>query len=361
MSALQQIFRQYGPAYLARYGEAMPMTHRKALQAMMACRDGSFGHHVYQCEGCGRLRALPCACGNRHCPNCQHHKAERWLHHQSEKLLPCHYFLITFTVPEPMRRFLREHQKIAYDALFDAGAGALKKLARDKRFLGADQIGFFGVLHTWGRQIQYHPHIHFVVAGGGLSAQRDRWLEARADLFVHVRPLAKIYRAKFRDAMQAAGLLEAIHPDLWKTDWNVHAKLVGSGRGALKYAAAYVYRVAIGNSRILDVRDDKVTFRYQEKETGRWRTATLEAMEFLRRFLQHTLPTGFMKLRHYGFLSPNAAVRLGQIRTMILAFYDVLREILDAEPAPQPRPVRCPHCRKPMVHAQFVPAAHNTG
>jgi hypothetical protein len=361
MSTLQGIFREYGPEYLRRHQESMPGTHRKALHAMMACRDGSFGHHLYHCEGCGRMQMLPCACGNRHCPNCQQHKSQRWLHRQTQRLLPCQYFLMTFTVPEALRRFLRSHQRIGYDALFDAAAGALKKLARDKRFVGADQIGFFGVLHTWGRQLQHHPHIHFLVAGGGLPRQRDRWLAAREDLFVHVAPLGRIYRAKFRDAMRAAGLTGAIDPAVWDLHWNVHAKAVGSGEHAVKYAAAYVYRVAIGNSRIVRVLDGNVTFRYRHRETGKWRMATLEAVEFLRRFLQHVLPTGFMKIRHYGFLSPNAAVPLWRIRKMILGVYDLLRDILSAQPAPEPKPVRCAHCGKPMVHGRFIPSVLNTG
>jgi hypothetical protein len=339
----------------------MPENHRKVLNAMIGCRDGSFGHHLYYCEGCGRTHAVPCACGNRHCPNCQHGKSDQWLHRQTERLLPCHYFLVTFTVPEPLRPFVRQHQKIAYDALFDAAAGALKKLARDERFVGADQIGFFGVLHTWGRQLQYNPHIHFVVPGGGLSAQRDRWVPARQDLFVHVRPLSVLYRAKFRDAMAAAGLLEMIDPELWTTPWNTHAKLVGSGEHALKYAAAYVFRVAISNNRIVQVDQGQITFRYQDGNTGKWRKSTVTAMEFQRRFLQHVLPTGFMKIRHYGFLSPNAAVSLTDIRRMILGFYDMLCEILSMPPPLQPKPVRCPSCGKPMVHRRFVPAVNNTG
>jgi len=229
MSAIQEIFRRYGGQYLERYGHAMPAVHRKVIGAINGCRSGSCGSVLYTCPSCRLDHAVPCCCGNRHCPTCQNEKASRWLAKQMDNLLPCPYFMITFTVPGELRRVIRSNQRIAYRAMFDAAAAASKKLARDRRFVGADQIGFFGVLHTWGRTLNYHPHIHFIVPAGGLSDDRKRWLRSRPDFFVHVRPLSVIYRAKFRDAIKKAGLIDKIDPVVWGKQWVVNSQAVGDG------------------------------------------------------------------------------------------------------------------------------------
>jgi hypothetical protein len=340
----------------------MPSRHRTVLQTVMGCRRGGAGHHVYQCEGCGHRHVVPSGCGDRHCPNCQYGKGQAWLQRQLAARLPCNYFLITLTVPQELRGFLRRHQRVGYDALMDASAGALKKLARDQRFVGADQIGFFSVLHTWGRTLQYHPHVHMVVPGGGLSRDRTRWCSSRVDLFVHVRPLSVIYRAKFRDAMVRADLFGEIDSEVWKKPWTVNSQAVGDATGTLKYLAGYVFRVGISNNRILSAQDGRVTFRYQDSETGRMRRMTLEAGEFLRRLLQHILPRGFTKVRHYGFLSPNARVNLEHIRQMILLVYDVVtRLVAPTHQEPKPQPIPCPKCGKPLAWAGFVPPLISTG
>jgi hypothetical protein len=280
-----------------------------------------------------------------------------------DNALPCPYFLITFTVPAALRRFLRGHQETGYRALFAAASQALKKLARDPRFVGAEQLGFTGVLHTWGRSLQYHPHLHFIVAAGGLDDTRCRWRASRADLFVHVRPLSVVYRAKFRDVMKQAGLLNQIPPEVWQQPWVVNSQAVAEAGPTLKYLARYVFRVAICDSRILDWDNGCVTFRYQQSGSHRCKTMTLDAMEFIRRFLQHVLPSGFMKVRHYGFLSSNAATPIHRIRQMICLLYDVIRSSL---PAPQPvktprRTLRCSACGHAMQREVFVPAVLRTG
>jgi hypothetical protein len=168
MGAIQEIFRQYAPAYLERFGQAMPAEHQKVIEAICQCHTEAYGSVGYQCEDCGQPHLVPAACGNRHCPQCQHRKSMQWLERQLERQLPGHHFLLTFTVPEPLRPFLSHHQRVGYGALFEASSQAIKKLVRDSRFVGGDEAGFFGVLHTWGRQLQYHPHIHYVVPGGAL-------------------------------------------------------------------------------------------------------------------------------------------------------------------------------------------------
>ena len=270
------------------------------------------------------------------------------------KLLPCPYFLVTFTVPEELRLFIRGHQKQAYAAMFDAGSGALKKLLKDKRFTGADQSGFFGVLHTWGRILQYHPHIHFVVPGGGLSKDRSRWMASKPDFLVHVKALSIIYKAKFRDAVRQAGLLDRIDPGVWRKDWVVNSQAVGSGKWTLRYLSRYVFRVAISNSRIISYDNHQVTFKYRKVKSRRSRRMSLDAMEFIRRFLQHALPTGFMKIRHYGFLSPNAATPIQKIRELICVLYELVKKFVEPLKPPEPPKFKCPNCGNTLVWRMFI-------
>lgn len=356
MSTIQDIFREYGPEYLARYGSRMPASHKKVLRAIQECRSGAFGTSLYRCDWCDTMHTAPCSCGNRHCPMCQQHKASAWQEKQEQRLLPCHYFLITFTVPEQLRRVIRSNQKACYEALFRASSDALKKLAGDERFVGTSQIGMAGVLHTWGGMLQYHPHVHYIVPGGGV--ENDAWRSSRRDLFVHVRPLSKIFKAKFRDIMKKAGLYSQIDQSVWEQDWCVHSKAVGDGKKALGYMARYLCRVAISNARILYVKEGYVTFRYKTKELqdGGWKKVTLDAFEFMRRFLQHVLPVGFMKIRHYGLLNPNFSLALEKIRDFVCAFYNLLRDTLALPASPMPTRPRCPRCKAVMTLVSFFPA-----
>ena len=167
MPSVAEVLRQYGPAYLERYGAAMPPEHKKVLQAITACRTGELGTAWYVCQSCGKTHAIACACGNRHCPSCQWGKTASWLEQETARLLPCPYFLVTFTVPSELRAVIRRHQRIGYAALFEASSAALKTLASNPRFVGSSHCGFVGVLHTWGRTLDYHPHVHYIVRGAG--------------------------------------------------------------------------------------------------------------------------------------------------------------------------------------------------
>ncbi len=189
-------------------------------------------------------------------------------------------------------------------ALFEASSAAIKTLAADPKYVGTTQCGFFGVLHTWGRTLDYHPHVHYVVPGGGISEDGSQWLPSRADFFVPVRALSILFRAKFRDALERAGLLSEVDPAVWRQDWVVHSKAVGDGRASLKYLAPYVFRVAISDRRIVACEDGQVTFSYRRSGSNRWRKMTVDAFEFIRRFLQHVLPSGFQKVRHYRLPEP---------------------------------------------------------
>jgi len=358
MLTVADVVRRYGGAYLERFGATMPAAHKRVLRAITACRTGELGMVLYRCECCGQIQALGRSCGDRHCPACQRDKAEAWLEKQTDRLLPCPYFLVTFTLPSELRNLARSHQRVVYSALFEASSQALRTPAADPKFIGTDRLGFFGVLHTWGQTLEYYPHVHYVVRGGGLSADRSRWLPSRADSLVPAKALSIVFRAKFRDILGREGLLNLLAPAVWSRDWVVHSQAAGDGRQSLRYLAPYVLRVAIGDHRIASCDDGKVTFAYRRVGSNRLRRLTLDAMEFLRRFLQHVLPAGFQKVRHSGFLTPNSATSIEAVRWLITLHNGALFTLLAKLPAVPAEPLapRCPVCGGLMSTMGFVPA-----
>ncbi len=360
MGAISEIFQSFGPEYLQRFSEAIPQQHRKVIDAIVRCRTEDSGVAIYQCEQCGESHIVLRSCGNRHCPNCQYLKSQKWLQNQLERQLPGHHFMLTFTVPEQIRPFIRSHQRAAYGALFSASSGAIKKLAADERHIGGDLPGFFGVLHTWGRQLHHHPHIHYVVPGGALSTQDGSWHPSRLDFYLPVRPLSTIYRAKFRDAMAEAGLLALIPNEVWQLDWNVNCQAVGASEAAFKYLAPYVFRVAISNRNILHLKDGQVTFQYRDSKTHIPRTTTLPAERFIGRFLQHVLPRGFQKVRTYGLLHPKQRRLLAIVKEQLEPQSPQTLEPSPHTPSAQPLPCRttlvlCPHYACEMTHILQIP------
>lgn len=357
MGAVQDIFRQYGEAYLQRFGDAVPAPHRAVVRAIQACRTYAAGVLLYTCTRCDRKHPIACGCGNRHCPNCQQARAGQWLEERLAQQLPGPHFLITVTVPEPLRPFIRAHQADAYGALFDASSSAIRDLAAEPKFVGGDLPGFFGVLHTWGRTLDYHPHIHYVVPGGALDRQSGLWRNSRADFFVPVHALSCLVRARFRDRMETLGHLAHIDPQAWRQDWNINSQAVGSNAGGLlRYLAAYVFRVAISDSRIVGLRDGQVTFTYRKVHSHRPRRMTLDATEFIRRFLQHVLPHGFRKIRYYGFMAPGCRIPHAEIDAMLrLAQAFELPDAHQAQDTPQqPADLRCPHYGSPLQFVRFL-------
>jgi hypothetical protein len=351
MTTLAAVIQQYGAAYLEQYGERLLPSHRRALRDIAQCRTEALGGHVYHCEACNETHYQYHSCQNRHCPQCQHNQGQQWLEGQQNALLPVPYFMVTFTLPSSLQEVTRRHQKVVYNILFRASAAALQDLAWDPRYVGG-QIGMIGVLHTWGRQLNYHPHVHYLVPAGGLSAAGEGWLSARRNFFVPVRALSILFRAKFRAALKNAGLFDQVPTQVWRKDWVTHCKPVGKGEGALKYLAPYIFRVAISNRRIRNLADGQVTFRYRESDTGNWRTCTLTTAEFLRRFLHHVLPRGFVKVRYYGLFSPSLRHHLAVIRLWLdtaepeVILTDDVDDGADFV-APQ-RQVLCPTCGQAM-------------
>jgi hypothetical protein len=345
MGALQKLFTAHGADYLQQFGETMPATHQKVMAAMVACRTPQAGALWCGCEACGQPHLVPRSCGNRHCPTCQGRKAFEWLQRQLERALPTHHFMLTFTVPEPLRPFLRSNQRIGYEALFAASAGAIRTLAREPRFKLGDQPGFFGVLHTWGRQLQYHPHIHYVVPGGALSTEDRQWHASSPGFYLPVHALSAVFRGKFRDAIERAGLLADIPDAAWKIAWNVNCQPVGDAANTLAYLARYVFKVAISDQRIVDVDQQRVRLSYTKVHSNRRRTMALPIQEFIRRFLQHVLPQGFMKVRHYGFLSPSFGVPFEELKARVeMAHAFAAKPVNTDIDAPAPKPMLCSHC-----------------
>jgi Putative transposase/Transposase zinc-binding domain len=355
MPSVADVVRRYGGEYLERFGATMPGEHKKVLHAIAACRTGELGTVLYCCESCGQTHAMGRSCGNRHCPSCQQDKTKAWLETQTDRLLPCPYFLITFTLPAELRAVARSHQRAVYSALFEASSESLRVLAADPKFVGTDRIGCFGVLHTWGRTLEYHPHVHYVVPGGGVSGEGSCWLPSRADFFVPVKALSILFRAKFRDALKRDGLLNQVDPAVWRRKWVVHSQAAGDGRASVRYLAPYVFRVAIGDHRIVSCDHGKVSFTYRRVGSNRPRKMTLDALEFLRRFLQHVLPAGFQKVRHYGFQSPNCATSLEVVRWLITMYNGAIFVLSTAEPPAAPLALCCPACGGPLRILGLLP------
>jgi hypothetical protein len=358
---INEIFQSYAPEYIQCYEHAMPFEHRKVIDAIINCRTQYYGTAIYDCQECGLPQVVFRSCGNpdksgrrrSHCPNCQHHKTKQWLEKQMTRQLPGHHFMITFTVPEQLRRFIRSNQQACYSAMFTASSQTLKKLALDEKYIGADLPGFFGVLHTWGRQLQYHPHIHYIVPGGALSKEDGTWHPSRIDFFLPIKAMSKIFKAKFHDEMKKTELYPKMPSGLWEQNFNVNCQPIGSSEQSIKYLAPYVFKVAISDSRIIKVEHRKVYFKYKKTRSERWRSMSLDIMEFIRRFLQHVLPTGFMKVRYYGFLSPSSSVSLSDTRTLIeLAYgFELPESKTNIEPI---QSLTCPHCGGVLIYRTSI-------
>jgi hypothetical protein len=349
MLEVADIFRLHGPDYRAKFSTRMLPSHHRAMQDIERCRTESLGGQVYYCAQCQEQRYSYHSCKNRHCPKCQNQQANDWLQEQKELLLPTHYFLVTFTLPEELRAIARSNQKTIYNLLFRASSVALQQLAQDPRFVGA-RLGMVSVLHTWTRQLLYHPHVHYLVTGGGLSAD-GRWRAARKDFLVPVKALSRIFRAKFRDQLKKTELFAQAKPRLWRKDWVVHSEPVGSGEPAFKYLAPYIFRVAISNNRLRKLEHGNVTFSYKESATDQLKSDKVTAAEFIRRFLQHVLPSRFIKVRYFGLLSPSNRHLLQRARQSLAA-----NAASPAAPSSKPAAVtkpnqapRCPHCDQPLT------------
>ena len=314
MPEVQDVFRLFGEEYMRR---AMPPPHVcKTVRDIINCRTSALGGHVDACDECGFVRVSYNSCRNRHCPKCQALAKERWVMARESELLPVPYFHVVFTLPEELNGLAIRNRGIIFNLLFSASSETLKALARDGKRLGAE-IGFTSVLHTWGQNLMFHPHVHVIVPGGGLTPG-GQWRNSRKKFFIPVKAMAKLFRGKFMGALKKArpklqGLEDdaawlAISNALFAKGWYVYCKRpFKSCRSVLQYLGRYTHRIAISNHRITSIIDGLVSFKWRDYKNGsKVKVMSLAADEFIRRFLLHVLPPGFTKIRHYGFLAPAA-------------------------------------------------------
>ena len=357
MVTLADVFRQHAPDYQSAFATEHLPSHERAIRAIIHCRTEALGGHVFRCTACDHTAFRFHSCRNRHCPQCQGDKAQQWLARQKEMLLPVPYFLLTFTLPAPLRLLARSHRTLFYSLLFRASAAATQQLAQNPRWLGG-QIGMVGVLHTWGRNLSFHPHVHYLVPAGCWDGQL--WRYGRSSrFFLPVHALSRLFRAKFRDALKRSDCFDQVPAEVWRKDWVVHCQPVGRGKRALTYLAAYVFRVALSNHRLVSCSQRAVTFRYRPSGTQQWRFCTLPPLEFMRRFLQHVLPKGFVKVRYYGFFSPGHRQTLAQI-CCFLTSYPSSDSPVEKKPPKQldqkPLWACCPICGEVLHFVRSIPS-----
>ncbi len=332
------IFRRHGDAFRAAQGGRLLLDQRRVMAAIEACRTAALGGHVEQCDDCGMVRIAYNSCRDRHCPKCQGLARAEWLADRQADLLPVPYFHVVFTVPAPIAAIALQNKAVVYDILLKTAAETIRVIGADPKHLGGE-IGMIAILHTWGQTLTHHPHAHCVVPGGGL-ARDGRWIDCKPNFFLPVRVLSRLYRRLFLERLQAAfdrsqlvffgDLAHLLEPTAFArhlvpmrhVEWNVYAKRpFGGPQQVLEYLGRYTHRVAIANSRLVACEDGRVQFRWKDyRAENKPKVMTLDADEFIRRFLLHVLPKGFRRIRHFGFLA-NAcrATKLPIIRAALAA------------------------------------------
>jgi len=368
------LVRAAGDTFIERSRKWIRWKHVKVLLAIARCRTAVLGGHLDECTRCGHRAISFNSCRNRHCPKCQSGARERWLEKRRRELLPTPYVHVVFTLPRHLAPLVLQNQSVIYSLLFRTSAETLLEVARDPRHLGAE-IGFFSVLHTWSQKIELHPHVHCVVPAGGLSADQTCWIKSRYDFFLPVQVLSRVFRGKFHEALKRAfhdgklnfqGDLKLLAQPkvfaawlrpLFRKDWVVYAKRpFGGPEHVLRYLGRYTHRVAISNHRLVSFADGKVTFRWRDSaHSNEQKLLTLAVDEFLRRFLLHLLPQGFMRIRNFGFLANRKRATVLPLCFQLLGTTPQAKhEISTASPSDL---WTCPKCGGPMVVIEKFTAA----
>ena len=335
---LQSIIEQYKPVFIEKYGDSLLPSQWRATHAIQRCRTPDSGELYVQCTQCDHNHWHPLSCGHRSCPVCQNHEVNQWLDRQQKKLLPVEYFMATFTLPYQLRTLAWQNQKALYTLFFSCVISTLKDFGLNPKNLGAD-MGITAVLHTHSRKLDYHPHIHVVVPGGGVDKKRKQWKKLKGEYLFNEFALAKVFRARFIGALKEKGFSI---PEKTPKEWVADVRHVGKGLPALQYLSRYLYRGVISEKNILSNRNGMVIFRYTNSDTGKTETRELTGEAFLHLIFQHVLPRGFRRVRDYGFLHANAKKLLALVQLILFVF---LKEII-----PRSRPVfKCPKCQSTMV------------
>ena len=330
------ILRLYGEEYLRTHPSTAEQ--RAVMRHIVSCRTATLGGHKERCDRCGNVRHSYNSCRDRHCPKCQNLKKAEWLEARLKRILPTNYFHVVFTLPAQLRPLARQNRRLFYDLLFRCAAESIQTLTRDPKHLGAE-VGFTAILHTWTQQLGYHPHLHCVVTGGGLSEKGDRWVKGSSEYFLPVDVLGALFKGKFLSALKEAyregrlwlkGRMEKLKQgSLWKRlldelydlKWNVDARPpFGGAEQVFRYLGRYTHRVAISNHRLIALKDGCVHFEYRDRADGnKKKTIRLEAKEFIRRFLLHVLPRKYVRIRHFGLLASRS------IRSKLERAFDLLK------------------------------------
>lgn len=378
---LADIFRAAGPAYEQAFARHLLPSHLRALRDIALCRTHALGGSLYACDDCGTLDFAYHSCRNRHCPKCQHDRAQSWLERLRARLLPCDHYLLTFTLPDALRATARAHQRLVYAMLLREAAATVQNLAGDTTWIGG-RPAILAVLHTWSRTLAYHPHAHLLVSAGGLSPDGSAWIKpAHPRFLMPGYVLSHLFRTQIRSAFETAELLPTVPAHVWKKPWVVHVQQIGTGENAALYLSRYIFRVALTNDRIERFENGHVTFRYTDSHTHQSRRMRLAVQDFIARFLQHVLPRGFAKVRYYGLLSPTSHEDLERARHLLTSAAHHLAPAAVAAPTsatpaapatpprtPQPcattsppSPRRCPVCQRGQllrvaeIHAPRAP------
>lgn len=298
---LQTIIDRYHARFLDKYGSQTASNQRSAINAILGCRQGQYGDLLLDCQNCPSRAHLPRSCGHRSCNQCQSQSTMKWLERQLQKQLPVNYYMATFTLPYELRSQAKAHPAQVYNALMNSASSIIKRFGSNKKGLSAE-MGMCAVLHTHTRKLDYHPHVHVVIPGGGIDRARRQWRKIQGNYLFNGRALAKAFRGECLNLLAKEGLTIAATPK----KWIVHCQKVGRGKEALQYLSRYLYRGVISNKQILDDDGTHVTFRYRESKTKTWRTRKERGEDFIKLLLQHVLPKGFRRARDYGFLHGNA-------------------------------------------------------
>lgn len=367
---IADLIREHGADYVASRGGRIPTSHWRVLRQIASCRTASLGGHLEKCDSCGHQNIAYNSCRNRHCPKCQAAARFRWLENRQRDLLPVEYFHVVFTMPKEISALALCNKELIYSTLFQTSAETLQTVSRDPKHLGAD-LGVLSILHTWGQNLQHHPHIHCVVPGGGLTSDRSQWISCRKGFLFPVHVLGRLFRGKFLARLRQffdSGQLEFVgateqfkNPKsfqrllsaAYQKNWVVYSKPpFGGPEQVLKYLARYTHRVAIANSRLISMNSGNITFAWKDYAKGcSKRRMTLSATEFLRRFLLHVLPKGFVRIRSYGFLSNRCRrTRIECIRRLLVPNNELSRdeETSEHDESASHRP--CPECKKGLMH-----------
>jgi hypothetical protein len=346
---LQTIVHRYRVPFLAHYGDSLNPDQWSALNAMAGCRQGQYGELLLRCNACQGTGGVPRSCGHRACNQCQHRSTQDWLDRQRQKQLPENYYMVTFTLPYELRSLAKAHPRVVYHPLLQCAVTTLKTFGLNKKGFEAE-LGACAVLHTHTRRLDYHPHVHIVVPGGGIHRARREWRKLRGDYLFNGRALAAAFRGAVLNALDNAGLCLARSPKKWVAQ----CQQVGRGEQALQYLSRYLYRGVISNRNILDDDGTYITFRYRDSKTQRWQTRRETGEDFIHLVLQHVLPKGFRRARDYGFLHGNAKALLRIVQWVLQVH----------RPAPQKKAratFRCSHCGGLMTVTGIQPALEKPG